>query len=89
MQKEQIVEQAALAHAEYPQYDGHWDGPEWFLVKFTRRVRTKSGVAFEPGDVSIARSPEDGDEYPTAYSLRNKIDTSVDWDHFVRLDGER
>lgn len=71
----EVIEQAEAAHAQYPQYRGHWDGDEWVLVQFKRRVTTKLGDAFLPGDITLARM--DDDTYPTAYSLRNRIDTSV------------
>lgn len=75
-----IIAEAADAHAQYPQYEGHWDGPEWRLAVFTGRVRTKGGIAFEKGDVTIARPPANRDEHdrhPVAYSRRNRIDTAV------------
>lgn len=83
-----IVAQAAERHAPYPQYAAHWDGPEWQLVTITKRVKTKLGVAFEPGDVTLARADR-GDGYPhpkgwtflMAYSVRNGIDTSVRVEH--------
>lgn len=82
---------AKSAHSQFPQYDGHWDGPEWVLVKVTRRVRTKLGVAFEKGDVTLARPNEpvtDPGLSPatlaelnkpgwTAYSVRNSINTAL------------
>lgn len=73
-----IVDQANAAHRQYPQYAGHWDGPEWRVVRVTRRVETKMGVAFEAGDVTIGNP--DADHF-WAYSFRNNIDTAVapDW----------
>jgi hypothetical protein len=47
--------EAAAEHAQYPQYDGYWD--DWRLAEVTRRVKTKRGVAFEPGDLVLV-SPE-------------------------------
>jgi hypothetical protein len=71
------VEAAAEAeHAAYPQYVGHWAGPEWVLVRLTRRITTKLGLAFERGDVTLGkRGPITGEW--TVYSLRNGIDTAV------------
>ena len=40
-------------HAEYPQYVGYWDGPEWTLAKATTAVRSKGGVQVETGDVVL------------------------------------
>lgn len=89
MTLEQVIAAAEEAHASLPQYEGHWSTGEWFLVRFTRRVRTKMGVAFERGDVTIAHAPryrDQWDDCPTAYSLRNEIDTSVRWSDFDRME---
>ena len=76
--KQAIIEQANRDHAQYPQYRGHWDGPEWILVRFKKAIKTKMGLAFERGDVTVARADRGGDsKYITAYSFRNRIDTSV------------
>ncbi len=85
--REEVIRQADEAHARYPQYAGHWDGPEWFVVRITRTVKTKMGVAFEAGEITLAKhsriDPRDlaivGPRplFVTAYSIRNKIDTSV------------
>jgi hypothetical protein len=77
--KAKIISQAEQDNAQWPQYKGHWRGDEWVLVKIKRRIRTKLGVAFEKGDVTIAKRDESVEHkgFFTAYSLRNKIDTSV------------
>lgn len=76
---------AEAQNAEYPQYRGHWDGPEWIVVRFNRDVRTKMGLAFRKGEYALAqavsKAPGEG-LYPnvpfrTAYSTNNRIDTSV------------
>ncbi len=76
-----IVAEAQAAHAHLPQYAGHWETDDWFLVVFTQEVETAMGGAFMKGDVTIARlDPEEADKaFPelTAYSRRNQIDTSV------------
>lgn len=46
---------AEAAHAQYPQYAGHWD--DWTVGMVTKRIRTKSGVAFEKGD-QVMVSPD-------------------------------
>lgn len=53
--REEIVAEAQARHAQYPQYEGHWTGDEWVVVRVTKTIRTKMGVAFEQGDLSIAR----------------------------------
>lgn len=80
-----IVAAADEAHEMYPQYAGHWNGPEWQLGEVARQVRTKSGVAFRRGDIVIFRErteeelraiPETAG-FVTAYSVRNGVDTSI------------
>jgi hypothetical protein len=66
---------AEAAHAAYPQYVGHWTG--WTLVEITEQVRTKSGIAFEPGDLVLANPKCWGPMFVTCYSYRNRINTSV------------
>ncbi len=74
---------AQAEHADYPQYDGHWSGPEWTVVKLNRRVKTKLGVAFEKGELALAcrtLGVTDIGISPTTwtvYSVRNRCDTVV------------
>jgi hypothetical protein len=81
-----VREEAARKHAQYPQYEGHWDGDEWYVVRLKRAVRTKMGQAFEKGELTIARDLDDrervgdrsqGSDSVCAYSLSNGIDTWV------------
>jgi hypothetical protein len=72
---------AAEAHRIYPQYAGYWDG--WTLARIRTRVVTKMGVAFEAGDVVLAKpNPFVGWAFPigeeaAAYSVRNGINTAI------------
>lgn len=83
---------ARAAHEDFPQYCGYWDGPEWVLVRMSRRVKTKMGVAFEKGEVALARrspkEPNSSSLSPAAraelnkpsweaYSVRNRCNTIV------------
>jgi len=82
-----VKAKAEGAHAQYPQYAGHWDGAEWIAVRIKRNVTTKMGLAFEAGEITIAKQPFRyglyfGDFY-TAYSVKNEIDTSV---HFSDIE---
>ncbi len=75
-----IAAEAQRDHVMYPQYEGHWETGDWFLVRFTNEVETKLGGAFFPGDVTIARldgESTSGEPTLMAYSRRNHIDTSV------------
>ncbi|MEK6443690.1 hypothetical protein [Pseudonocardia sp. T1-2H] len=67
--------EAEAAHAAYPQYLGHWT--DWTLVEITEHVRTKSGIAFEPGDLVLANPKRWDSMFVTCYSYRNGVDTSV------------
>lgn len=53
---ESLKAEAAAAHVAYPQYKGYWT--DFALVKVTKRVRTKMGVAFERGEVVIGKRDE-------------------------------
>jgi hypothetical protein len=86
---DRIRAQAVAAHAQYPQFAGAWDG--WTLMRITRPVRTKLGVAFvadelvlvSPGTRSERVCPRGRAgygplvEYSTAYSVSNKCNTTV------------
>lgn len=73
-----IIAHAAKAHEDLPQYDGAWE--DWTLVEVTGTVRTKLGLAFEKGDITIGRYEQGlGMAYPgrwTLYSIRNGINTA-------------
>lgn len=76
--RDAIVRLADAAHAEYPQYAGHWEGEEWQVGVIRRRVRTRAGIAFEPGDVVLWRIKRDEEtRYLTAYSVRHEVKTTV------------
>jgi hypothetical protein len=75
--KDDIIRQAEAAHLAYPQYRGHWRGSEWKLVLLRRDIRTKMGLAFERGDVTISRPAQDHPGYVDAYSTRNNVDTRI------------
>jgi hypothetical protein len=75
----EVIERAAAAHAEYPQYDGHWRGPEWKIVRMRRQQEGKMGVSFEAGDITLARE-QIGGEFDGSwfgYSWRTECDTLV------------
>jgi hypothetical protein len=72
------VRNVAIAeHAKYPQYAGYWNGPEWTVVRITGNVRTKMGVAFAKGELTIARRDDIYPDSWMAYSVRNRINTLV------------
>jgi hypothetical protein len=69
---------ATERHRSYPQYAGYWSAPSWRLVKITRRIVTKLGVAFEEGDVTLGAIRLTTDGW-TVYSLRNACNTIVSY----------
>jgi hypothetical protein len=83
MTKTELKTLAAAQVAQYPQYAGHFDG--YVLVKVKKTVKTKMGLAFESGEVAIAKPTTEtiedgrykGKQTMTVWSIRNKCDTSV------------
>ena len=80
------VAEAEKQVAQYPQYKGHFD-IGWQLAVIKNDVRTKMGLAFEKGEVIIAKT-ENGLCAPwfnpiriLGWSVKNRIATSVNhWD---------
>jgi hypothetical protein len=73
---------AATQVSQYPQHKHHFTN--YRLVRVTRDVTTKLGLAFARGEFAIATEKKDelpglpsSDKYVTVWSRRNKIDTSV------------
>ncbi|MAG28100.1 hypothetical protein CMI47_21450 [Candidatus Pacearchaeota archaeon] len=70
---------AISAHAEFPQYVGHWNG--WHVVTLKSSLTTKAGQAFVKGDVALRNFSTSKDDqrqgFCTLYSIRNGCDTSV------------
>lgn len=83
--KSALIAEAEKHHEKYPQYRGHWSGPEWKLLLIRKDVKTKLGVAFRAGDVVLGKfndhviecGPYEGQQSSTCYSRRNKCDTAV------------
>lgn len=61
MVKAGIKTLAVKWHAQYPQYVGHWDGPEWRLAYAKREITLKGGLTVRKGDYVIARQPTESD----------------------------
>lgn len=88
-----IVEDAIRSHADeehlaYLQYRGHWDG--WTLAKIRRRIETKAGICFEPGDVVLVAVRQRWrtlivDVSDTVYSVRVGSDVAVTYWDIERL----
>ncbi len=77
-----IIESAEQATSQYPQYRGHWN--ECKLVRIKRTIKTKLGVAFIKGEVSVAQDAGKGllPQYAaelagcvSVWSKSNKVDT--------------
>ena len=76
--KADIKAVANFKHAQYPQYAGHWDDPEWVLVQITTDIKTKMGKAFHKGELALAKRGvlEDLPVW-VAYSRGNNCDTII------------
>lgn len=88
-----LTVQAAEQVKLYPQYRGHFDA--YRVVQITKLVKTKMGLAFEKGEMAIAR-PEirhffrpDGTQglSVTVWSMKNRCDVSVPAKHVEITDG--
>lgn len=80
--KREIRDEASARHAQYPQYEGHWNGPEWRIARVSRSIRTKLGQAFESGELVLARDRDaselaQGVDGAVAYSRSNGINTVI------------
>ncbi len=97
--RECILRAAERAHADLPQYKGHWRGEEWQIGVIDSRVESAIGVTFERGDVALWHEPtaenvrfaeRDGlAPCCTAYSVRFTVDTTIFEDVYVRPWDER
>lgn len=72
-----ILAIAMSAHAEFPQYENHWD--DWIVVEINQDVVTKAGQAFVKGDRVLMEPPSKaalfGNFGAFYYSIRNGMDT--------------
>lgn len=71
---------------KYAQYQGYVDG--WYVVRVTHDVRTKLGLAFAAGDMTLGIVQDDGPElgqFVTCWSVNNGIATSVPASKVVAL----
>lgn len=67
-----IICRAEWEHRAYPQYDGYFR--ELQLVRVTKRIETKAGLAFESGDISIG---EPAGSFWEVYSPRTGMLTLI------------
>jgi hypothetical protein len=77
-----LLATATAQVAQYPQYKNHFT--TYRLVRITRDVKTKMGLAFARGEFAIATEKKDelpglpsSGKFATVWSRRNQIDTSV------------
>lgn len=82
MLRAHVIAVADSFHLPYPQYANFWDGPEWGLMQAKRQIKTKAGVAFEPGDWTVVKTESLFGFFGfmadyTAYSIRNRCNTAV------------
>ena len=78
-----ITQLAKVKHAEFPQYQGMWSGPEWKLVQVDKKVQGKGGVSFLVGDLTIGRVRGENWE---VYSIRKGMTCQMDYPNtFVNI----
>jgi hypothetical protein len=89
--KSTLIAEAERQNAMWPQYKGHWSGPEWTLFVVRKDVKTKLGLAFKLGDIVLGKEhgliesgPYEGQISYTCYSSRNKIDTALRACHVMK-----
>lgn len=85
--RQELIAAASAAHANFPQYKGHWD--DFVLVRVTATIKTVLGLAFGKGEIALAAKERhlgtgmvNGffcDDIPslTVYSVRNECDTII------------
>ena len=79
--REKLVAHANAVHARHPQYKGYWD--KHVLVTVQRRVRTKSGVAFQEAEVALAAPVIQtifGQKVRSVYSVRQECGVLLEHD---------
>lgn len=78
---ETLRTQAAAQVAQWPQYDAAYFADFAETATVRKDVRTKMGLAFAKGDVVMfsrtMRGPDQDPRFVTAWSMRNRIATSV------------
>jgi hypothetical protein len=74
--RELLIARAQNNHKHLKQYDGLY--ASYKLVRITRKVVTKMGLAFEHNEVTIAKRDTDP-LFPAvcAYSFKNRVDTGI------------
>lgn len=81
-----LAEAIVVGLGGYEQYNGHW--AEFAPIRIVRKVRTKMGVAFEAGDITLGKWETcewDNTKRIVAFSFRNCVDTVIrpDYVQFV------
>lgn len=83
--RQSLIAEANRAHAQYPQYKGHWDG--FILVRATRVMRGKGGLYAEAGELLLAQPevspPSPYDRYP-GVAFRTMYSNRLGWDFSQR-----
>jgi len=81
--RQQLIDRASASMSQYPQYKGQFD--RYVLCRVKRTIKTKRGVAFTKGEVTIC----DPDNFPdvglaemcnhrSVWSFTNKCGTLLD-----------
>lgn len=54
--KAALIARAEAMNAQYPQYAGYWNGPEWEVVTVVRDIRSKGRTIFTKGQQVLAKT---------------------------------
>lgn len=73
-----MISLADAAHADYPQYHGHWDNAELAVAR--RNISTKGGPVAAQGELVLVSAAPVGDPVggPRVYAQQRQIDCVVD-----------
>lgn len=88
--RQRLIHEAAEAHAEYPQYDGYWNG--WLVAYAKRTLKHRGQIVAEKGDPALfdpasvkpnddpfARPSTQGKVFLTVYLPRNCGGMNTSW----------
>lgn len=56
MTKQELIARAEAEHAQYPQYAGYWNGPEWHVYRALRTDRPSKGLPrYQAGELLLGK----------------------------------
>jgi hypothetical protein len=82
--RSKLIAKAEAQMATWPQYKDHFK--DYILVQVHKDVKTKLGLAFSAGEVTIAKPVPHEDGGRVLYSFKNQSDTLLREKHFKILE---